>query len=157
MLPDLPEIPLNTAKTKPVNSLPELPNYGKEIPKITITEVNDDMYSQPIHAMEKSVYNQQNEIKLISPPIKTTQTTNIEKNYIKKDNEIFVKIKKFESAISSFDDINQKINEMQQDIDKAKRIIEDETRELEEWEKELTKMKKSLDTIDRNLFSEIEK
>ncbi len=158
MLPNLPEIPINTNKSSQVvnqSALPPLPEYKGDAGKITIGEVKDDLYNEHLSTMERSSLA---ESKFLSPPQKISLTNSFsEKNYIKKNNEIFVRIKKFESAISSFNEINSKIIEMQKDLEKSKKLIQEETKELEEWEKELTKMKKGLDAIDRNLFTEIEK
>lgn len=156
-LPDLPEIPMNTQPKLIENSLPLLPEYPKEEKKITVVEVKDDLYSSD--QMEKSLFDKNSTI-LEPPPerkviIKNEIPNN--KNYIKKDNEIFVKIKKFEAASINFDEIKLKIDEMQKDLEKAKRLIKEETKELEEWEKEITQIKKGMDEIDRNLFTEIEK
>lgn len=162
MLPNLPEIPLNTNKniisSKTENNLPRLPDYESDINNIKIVEVKEDLYGEQFSEMQKSSYSKPSKEAISSPPQKQASAKEFaDRNYIKKDNEIFVKIKKFEGAISSFDEINEKIREMQEDLDRAKKLIKDETKELEEWENELTKMKKSLDAIDRNLFSEIEK
>jgi hypothetical protein len=157
MLPNLPEIQLNPNKSPQIvdqKTLPPLPEYKKE-GKIIIGESKEDLYNDHLSTMEKSSLAESN---LLPPPKKIPSTDSpSEKNYIKKNEEIFVRIKKFETAISSFNEINSKIVEMQRDIEKSKKLIQDETRELEEWEKELSKMKKGLDAIDRNLFTEIEK
>jgi len=163
VLPDLPEIPLNTlnrttmAERVQERALPELPDYSQEIKKITVVEVKDDLYNEPITGMEKSSFSESGpkEIKVISkaPPVEKEYPDN--KNYIKKNNEIFVKVKKFENALISFDEIKNKVEEMKKDLERAKKIVQDENKELEEWEKELTQMKKGLENIDHNLFTEM--
>lgn len=175
ILPDLPEIPLNVPANKPFSPAPEkklpiLPDYPQNINKISVIEAGDDLYNEPIFGMEKSnfsapvqkdasmiktsTFSQNNPYSFKAANFKTSEIIP-DKNYIKKNNEVFVKVKKFEKAILSFDEVKHRIEEIKKDIEKAKKIIKEETQELESWENELIEIKKSLEDIDKNLFTEI--
>jgi hypothetical protein len=184
-LPDLPAsnqnaLPIQSPPASP--NLPVLPNYDRPN-HITITEVSDNdegFYETPITDMEKSSYPkinapeksaQMDEISKIINPVSTTQKgftpvknvpvvksapVPIERKLQKKEEQIFVKLKKFEDSIESFNGIRAKIDELTEELEKAKKLVIDEQKELEEWAKEITIIKSGLEAIDKNLFSGFE-
>ncbi len=80
-----------------------------------------------------------------------TKTTGIEKP--KKIGPVFVRIDKFENAISSFHEIKKKVVEIESLLKTVKDIRSKEETELSEWEAELQDMKSKIENIDKNLFS----
>ncbi|MBS3079739.1 hypothetical protein J4218_06470 [Candidatus Pacearchaeota archaeon] len=153
-LPDLPEIQLNT-RNNPIieNKLPELPHYNN----ISVSEVKEDPYSDSTIGMERSSFSEKKSYPEKNiPKISEVKTeSSINKNNFKKDEETFVKIKKFENAMAYFDDIKKKVEEIKKDLEKSKKTMQEETAELEEWEKEMTLIKQNIENIDKSLFTEI--
>lgn len=179
-LPSLPEIPMNndsmnnssmsppSAYSQDSNStpiirqievkkLPELPNYDQEIKEeIRIVDKNDsEFYRTSVEGMQKSSFDN-NQIKRPMMPAKVPPKILPPYNPLKKEEGIFVKIKKFENAMSSFDEIKKRVDDMKKDIEKAKKIIEDEAKELQQWETQVTNIKQGLEHIDKSLFSELD-
>ena len=66
---------------------------------------------------------------------------------------IYVKIEKFESALSDFEEIRKRLHESFELLEKVKSIRGREEEELETWEREVDNIKKKLLDIDRNLFN----
>ena len=66
---------------------------------------------------------------------------------------IYVKIEKFESALSDFEDIRKRLHESFELLEKVKSIRGREEEELDAWEREVDNIKKKLLEIDRNLFN----
>jgi len=66
---------------------------------------------------------------------------------------IYVKIEKFESALSDFEDIRKRLHESFELLEKVKSIRGREEEELEAWEREVDNIKRKLLEIDRNLFN----
>lgn len=153
LLPDLPTIKEVSLEKLPEKTLPELPNYEKNI-RMQIQDDRADFYEP--EKMEKSSFKQEKEY-----PEETYKKDYRHENYSKekskKEKQIFVKLKRFEDAVDYFNEIKSKVDEILNDINKTKKIIEEEQNEIESWEKELTQIKDELDSVDKTLFSELDK
>ena len=66
---------------------------------------------------------------------------------------VYVKIEKFESALSDFEEIRKRLHESFELLEKVKSIRGREEEELEAWEREVDNIKRKLLEIDRNLFN----
>ncbi len=69
---------------------------------------------------------------------------------------IYVRLDKFETTIQSLGEIKDKIVEIERILAKTKEVKAQEERELEEWEKEVHIIKTRLDSIDKNVFKELD-
>mgnify|MGYP001614977639 CR=1 FL=1 len=69
---------------------------------------------------------------------------------------VFVRIDKFEEAISSFHEIKKKVSEIEHLLKTVKEVKAKEESELGEWEFELQKIKSKIEGIDKSLFSELD-
>ncbi|MFA6022938.1 MAG: hypothetical protein WC781_02515 [Candidatus Pacearchaeota archaeon] len=71
---------------------------------------------------------------------------------IKKAEPLFIKLEKFESTISTFNEIKMKISEIESLLRNIREIKLKEEKELSDWEKEIEMIKARLDQIDREVF-----
>lgn len=74
----------------------------------------------------------------------------------KKTGPVFIRIDKFEEAISSFREIKKKVSEIENLLKTVKEVKAKEESELSEWEFELQKIKSKIEGIDKSLFSELD-
>ncbi len=74
---------------------------------------------------------------------------------LKKNEPIFVRIDKFESALESIKDIKKKIDEMESLLTNLRQVNAKEDLELSAWEKEINSIKSRIDSIDANLFGKL--
>ncbi|MEK6836002.1 MAG: hypothetical protein AABX55_03205 [Nanoarchaeota archaeon] len=68
------------------------------------------------------------------------------------EKSLFIKIDKYEQAMSSLVSIKNKIEEVQKIINNLKQIKQDEDNELEQWQENLNTIKDKLMSIDKTLF-----
>ncbi len=69
---------------------------------------------------------------------------------------IFVKIDKFEDALSNFEEIKRRLHESFELLERIKRIRGKEEEEIESWEKEIEEIKTKMFELDKKLFSRVE-
>jgi len=73
------------------------------------------------------------------------------KNFMKKDESVYIKLEKFQITMEAFREIKDKIREIEDILAKTKEIRAREEKELEEWEREIEAIKLKLDSIDREI------
>lgn len=73
----------------------------------------------------------------------------------KKNEPIFVRIDKFETALESIKNIKKKVDDMESLLTNLRQVNAKEDLELSEWEKEINAIKTKIDSIDANLFSKL--
>jgi hypothetical protein len=169
LLPELPEdidfsMPKLQEYTKEPNpnKLPVLP----EIKKPTTMSVRDfsdnkQMQKSPFpvvkYPMEEIIPPQKPVKPLISTP-RTIETPELRppKQIIKEIEPIYIRLDKFNITSESFEEIKRKVQEIESLLAKTKDIREKEQKELEEWEKEIQGIKARLDSIDKNLFKQLD-
>lgn len=69
---------------------------------------------------------------------------------------IFVKIDKFEDALSNFEEIKKRLHESFELLERIKRIRGKEEEEIASWEKEIEEIKAKMFELDKKLFSRVE-
>lgn len=148
ILPNLSEIPLKIPqindKLPELEELPSLPAYkDPEMEKSNFYTITPEISKLPEPVVQK--------IEIPTSPKPSAP----EVVKIPSQESIFIKLKRFEKAMGSFDDVKKKLEEMKEELDKSKKILAEEQKELEEWEGELTQMKASLEIVDKNLFMEL--
>lgn len=166
-LPEVPETDMNKFKrehyeesgiTEPGEEIPMLPSFpngslGNKFSQNTIkeavrggeevNEVEADESEQEIQRMPK-------------PPIRTAREYPQPERMKTKEEPIFIRIDKFEEALSTFGGIRKQISEIESMFEDLKSIKEKEEKELEFWEKEVRKIKGEIEKIDKNIFYKAE-
>lgn len=79
-----------------------------------------------------------------------------EREVTKSREPIFVKIDKFESALSAFEEIKRRLQESFELLEKIKRTRGKEEEEISVWEKEVEGIKENIDALDKKLFGKVE-
>jgi len=69
---------------------------------------------------------------------------------------IFVRIDKFQEALSKFEDIKKNVLEIEDVLRNIKEVKKREEAELQEWEHEIQQAKTKLDQIDRTIFKKLD-
>lgn len=72
-----------------------------------------------------------------------------------REEPIFVKIDRFESALSAFEEIKRRLKESFELLEKIKRTRSKEKEEIDAWEREINEIKENLDALDKKLFGRI--
>lgn len=142
-------------------------NYPNTIQKIKTQEIPDITPIKKISSMQQSIINEKedsrtlelsdwNRPKSIEPEISPlSQNPQSQKSVsfnIKKSEPLFIKLDKFESTISAFNEIKLKISEIESLLRNIREIKVKEEKELNEWEKEIESIKYRLDLIDKEVF-----
>jgi hypothetical protein len=92
----------------------------------------------------------------VSPiPIAPIQDSHPQAQSENKNEPIFVRIDKFQSAQKNFDEIKSKITEIESVLQKLKDVKSQEDEELKGWAKDTEKLKSRLTEIDNDLFSQL--
>ncbi|MFA5992588.1 MAG: hypothetical protein WC796_02705 [Candidatus Pacearchaeota archaeon] len=74
---------------------------------------------------------------------------------VKKTEPLFIKLDKFESTISTFNEVRLRVSEIESLLKNIRAIKAKEEKELNDWEKELEVIKSRLDQIDHEMFKGI--
>lgn len=69
---------------------------------------------------------------------------------------IFVRIDKYEEALTKFRDIKKRIVEIEEALREVREVRRKEEAELEKWEEEIQATKSKLNNIDKNIFGKLE-
>lgn len=69
---------------------------------------------------------------------------------------IYVKLDKFQTTVSAFEEIKTKVLEIENMLTKIKEVREREDRELEEWENEVQVIKSRIESVDRDIFDKFD-
>ncbi len=174
-LPDLPPLP-----DKFDFSDSGLKDYSEEmkneLPAFPYSETGEKMSNEAVkHALEKpgkvgedtkprtreieDIENQgiDREIsELIPNPRKINRTITQNRKADKEKGPIFVRIDKYEDALSSFQDIKKRLLDIEKDFKDIRETKRREENELQGWEGEIQNAKAKLDKIDKNIFHELE-
>lgn len=81
-----------------------------------------------------------------------TQRQRVNPLSIRKSEPLFIKLEKFETTISTFNEIKMKVSEIESLLKNIREIKIKEEKELSEWEKEITEIKARLEQIDKEVF-----
>ena len=68
---------------------------------------------------------------------------------------VYIRLDKFKSAVSSFDEIKTKMLEIEDVLRKIREVKNKEDEELREWEKEIENIKTRMESIDKSIFSKV--
>jgi hypothetical protein len=176
-LPRLPPIPFqNTDKIQDIpmkdendfkkSVLPSFPNsnLGNQMNQSTIKEEvirsnqsnqeqekNDDDFSQmtPSIIPKMPSLNRGRALEISDWHNQNTETR------VKRTDPIFVKLEKYESALSTFSEIKLRIGEIDSLLNDIKEVKRKEEAELEEWQNEIETIKARLDQIDKEIFNRL--
>lgn len=69
---------------------------------------------------------------------------------------VFVKIDKFESALSAFEEIKRRLEESFELLEKIKKARAKEKEEIDAWEKEIEGIRENIKELDEKLFGKVE-
>ena len=171
-LPKLPQIPFqNTSKIQdiPLNpnndasrstTLPSFPtsNFGNKMNQSTIKEAveehNNKIPEDEFSQMTPSIIPRMPQSRPRSLEMSNWQNQNTETR-VKRTEPIFVKLEKFESALSTFNEIRLRIGEIDSLLKDIREVKRKEEAELEEWENEIETIKARLDQIDKDIFNKL--
>jgi len=161
-LPELPDFPPMHDDKNEFNQLPSLPGselgekFSQDIIKDAVTGKKEDMDSD---ADESEVEEQ---FPTMPEPFKKSFAREAPIGFreaakkVKQIEPVFVRLDKFEKAIHTFGQAQQKINEIEQTIQEIKKLKEKEELELQEWENEIQSIKQQIEKIDSEIFSKVE-
>jgi len=166
-LPKLPELPnrdeeirdsqIPPSRFTPSDDLERIPNapknrYSKEIPDNFQGHDFGTKDFQP----ETSSGKKQVRVRE-APEVKTDfkEEFNQFKQRVKEEENVFVRLDKFETALKEFDEVKEQLKEMESLLSKIKEVKEKETAELEGWDKEIQGIKSSLEDIDKKIFNKV--
>ncbi len=168
-IPELPDLPMDN---RPVSisdlpNLPDLPDFKiSELPQL---QTNQNNMKEVIERaeMEKSRFEplsnfNESETTTI-PKISggyskqyTKEGKKYEKPYTKEAKPVFIRLDKFEEVGAILHDITEKVNEIEYSLKKVKEIKSREEEELAEWEREIHMIKSKIESIDHNIFKEVD-
>jgi len=155
-MPGLPEIETNNLPT-----LPEIkqtqPSDQQEIkealaspPNIPTSEFQKSEFDETKTNLERSPSPEYNEGPIKSPGIYSLNS----KQEITEP--VFIRLDKFQNAVTTFEEIIDKVNDIENLIKKTKEIRAKEEEELNAWEKEIHTIKARMDSIDKSVFSKLD-
>lgn len=75
---------------------------------------------------------------------------------VKKAEPIYVRLDKFKTTVEAFEEIKDKIMEIEEFLNKTKEIKLKEDQELEKWEQEIQLIKTRINSIDKDIFNELD-
>lgn len=78
------------------------------------------------------------------------------KSFSKETEPIYVRLDKFQTTVSSFEEIKGKVMDIEKLLTKIKETREKEDRELEEWENEIQVIKSRIEFVDKNIFNKLD-
>ncbi len=147
---NLPEV--GNVETSP---LPALPG-GEVNPNEIKNTIRQNPPVEPVRA-EPMNFEQSEEREVSVPPSTPSRIEAPEtKNYVKRNEPIYVRLDKFETTVESFNEIKNKINEIENLLVKIKDIKKQEEVELQEWESEIASIKARIEAVDRNVFGKLD-
>ena len=138
-----------SALQPPLSQPPQFPAQPpiqkiEQPPKQTSQEIQEPETAgnkiSEVHSIEMS--NWENERNQIKPQIKNSEP-------------LFIRLDKFEHAVSTFNEIKLRLSEIDSLLKNIKSIKLKEEQELNEWEKEMETIKSRLDQIDNEIFSKV--
>lgn len=162
------------------SQLPELP-YKEQIPKTYSKEIQEDNQKESYFSLPQMPKSQmanqltQNTIKEeVSKNIPRTKPEEYnrltescmtkeveekpprqEKRTKEREEDLFIKLDKFEESVESLNEIKSKIAELESFLKTIKEIKAREEKDLGEWESQIKEIKNKLGRIDDKLFSKI--
>jgi len=160
---DLPEPPqslpkIETTETKPLPSLPKIPEQQPS-PEIQPDLGPIEPKMPPIEPKFQPIKTK----KLIKPDLPDMPKTleletppEFSKPVTKKMKPVYVRLDKFETTAEAFEDIKAKITEIAELLKKVKTIKTKEEQELEQWEREIQIIKARIESIDKNIFHQLD-
>lgn len=74
----------------------------------------------------------------------------------KRGESVYIRVDKFESALDIIEQIKTKITEIERALEKTRRINEQEEAEIQSWESEIQHIKLKLESVDKEIFNDIE-
>jgi len=87
--------------------------------------------------------------------METTKDIKMPTSRVKRTEPLFVKLEKYEGALSTFNEIKLRVSEMDSMLKNIKEVKKQEEEEIDEWEKEIEMIKSRLDQIDKDLFNKV--
>jgi len=164
-LPELPEIDsvMPAQQKKEKNYLPSFPSSSGKMTEEITKESLDMQQFKPAISLPKMEPEIKRSVEMHrkfsdtprSSPGKQIAKSPIPSAVLKKNEPIFVRIDKFESALEGIKDIKKKIDEMESLLTSLRQVNAKEDLELSAWEKEINSIKSRIDSIDANLFGKL--
>ncbi|MEK6873736.1 MAG: hypothetical protein AABW91_02735 [Nanoarchaeota archaeon] len=165
-------IPINSEEDYRKSTLPSFPtsNFGNKINQSTIKEAVEESEN---NENSESRYNEpefSHMVPSIIPKIPMPMRPQINKvrslemsdwnnrnteTRVKRTEPIFVKLEKFENALSTFNEIKLRIGEIDSLLNDIREVKRKEEAELEEWQREIETIKARLDQIDKEVFNNL--
>ena len=173
--PELPRLPEMTQEldSQEVSGLPSFPEnkMGNDLSHYAIKSAVSPLDLPPIEPKEKKTLEISEPLRIAplppihqplmppslipspQPQISLPPQPRITQPKIKEP--VYIRIDKFKSAISSFQEIHNKILEIEDLFRGIKELKQREDTELREWEREIETLKMRIDGINQNIFSKI--
>ena len=177
-LPGLPDIPMPIKKNNSIDlgiepknnylnvlekdpyKLPDLPQQtDKETSTISTPPLEKSRFSNQLEVMGTEEIESPRTETISAPKTRElglSKTEGFVTPMTKKTEPIFIRLDKFETAVMSFKEIQEKVIEIEDILMKTKDIKAKEEQELQEWEREIQVIKSRLDSIDKNLLSRLD-
>tara|TARA_Y100000310_G_C20669663_1_gene809542 strand:+ start:667 stop:1218 length:552 start_codon:yes stop_codon:yes gene_type:complete len=163
-LPELPPLPDLDSKFTPKQDKTKIEDELPPLPTFTKTPVKE----KPDFELKPTIEEPPIEVKLQKIP----RTRELEKEEIKintsykpivkevspsiKTEPIFVRIDKYQRALSQFQEIKKRITQIDNLLRNIKEMRTKEEAELEQWEQEIQDAKSKLNNIDKTIFNKLE-
>ncbi len=165
-LPELPELESVMPKTEKMEKsyLPSLPPPSSQMMSASVVKDTMNIGFKPLAApKEDASFKRSIEISsqsLQKFPQKAMRSTPVLKEPslpagLKKNEPIFVRIDKFESALEGIKNIKKKVDEMESLLTNLRQVNAKEDLELSEWEREISEIKAKIESIDADLFGKL--
>ncbi len=168
--PQLPALSNPPSTQSPPSLLPRYPpnSIGEKLSQHRIKDAvaGKEEESNPFNeafpapeTQQKQTKGEQKEVVGVETPRRTieineeqsTETLNLQEK-----EPLFVRIDKFEEALTLFKKVEKQITEIEDALEQIKRVREREDEEISLWEKDLQKVKEEIEKIDQKVFSKIE-
>ena len=160
---DLPELPSDFIKTSSSNNFQS--NSEEKLP--SLPERKSLVRSTPSKQMQRSPFTPINypteepaQIRKLNPPNigpRTMELPDLQpKSSTRETEPIYIRLDKFQTTSSAFEEIKRKVIEIESILNKTKEIKEKEQKELEEWERQVQIIKARMDAIDKSLFNKLD-
>jgi hypothetical protein len=155
-IPNIPEFPNEYNEESEELSLPEIPREQAHAAGVIKKQYSSELIPPKDNlpkAIEVTDWSKYKGSTALKPSIMQTRT---ETSMTRKAEPVFVRMDKFEQAVSTIQEIARKISEIENLLNNIKEIKTKENNEIIEWERELELLKTKIDSIDREVFSKVE-
>ena len=163
-LPRLPDFPGSEEEMMQIHELPSLPSsyLGTKFSQNTIKDAVTGEEEVDDYADDFA----DDDSRMMQEPLRKPMTTEMGYQRFSQGSRgrdiergaqgpVFIRLDRFEEAMSVFGTIKRKISEIESSLEEIKRVREKEESELVNWESEIKSMKNQIEKVDRDIFSKL--